>query len=234
VIRENRSEILEQAGISSRLVERAYRDLALVHRWMGDTRFVIGAIRRDPLPVRRVLDVGCGTGIVLEQVRRALGVRAVGVDLRLYPRIATPVPILQANASCDSLPRADVAYCMHLGHHLSESALTDMIRNVGRSCRRFILLDLVRHPLPLFLFRLFVAPWLCAIDAEDGKRSIRRSYTPAELHEIAGSALAGTEGTFQLTVAPGNIRQVLDISYNHTHFAPAGRQVLCGAYTRLK
>jgi hypothetical protein len=33
--------------------------------------------------------------------------------------------------------------------------LLDLIRNVGRSCRRFILLDLVvRHPLPLALFRL--------------------------------------------------------------------------------
>jgi hypothetical protein len=88
-----------------------------------------------------------------------------------------------------------------------------MIRNVGRCCRRFILLDLVRHPIPLLLFRLFVAPLVCGIGAEDGRRSIRRSYTPVEMREIARSALAGSAGTFRLSVAPFYIRQVVDISY---------------------
>jgi hypothetical protein len=84
---------------------------------------------------------------------------------------------------------------------------------VGRFCRRFILLDLVRHPLPLALFRLFIAPFVCPIDAEDGQRSIRRSFTPTELDGIATAALAGTCGTFRLSVAPFRARQVIDISY---------------------
>jgi hypothetical protein len=84
---------------------------------------------------------------------------------------------------------------------------------VGRSCRRFILLDLVRHPLPLALFRLFMAPLVCPIDAEDGQRSIRRSYTPRELRAVTASALAGTGSHFHLSIAPFHVRQVLDISY---------------------
>jgi SAM-dependent methyltransferase len=183
---------------------------------MGDTKFIVEAIRQDPLPVRRVLDVGCATGLVLEGVGRMLGVRAVGVDLRPHPSIAAPVPIVRADARRDPLPFADVAFSMHLGHHLSECDLADLIRNVGRFCRRFILLDLVRHRLPLALFRMFLAPWLCHIDAVDGQRSIRRAYTPRELREITASALAGTRSDFRLTVSPFYVRQVVDISYAAT------------------
>jgi len=174
---------------------------------------MIRTIRQDPLPVRRVLDVGCATGLVLDDVRRRLGVEAIGADIHPHPAIAAPVPIVQANALCDALPNADVAFCMHLGHHLREGDVVRLIRNVGRFCRRFILLDLVRHPLPLALFRMFIAPVVCAIDAEDGQRSIRRSYTPDELREITARALSGSRGTFDLSVSPFHFRQVLDISY---------------------
>jgi len=214
VQRENESEILDADSLPDELAKRAYRDLARIHRWLGDTHFVIRAIRKDPMPVRRILDVGCGTGLVLESVRRKLGVEAVGVDVNPRRSISTATT-LQSDAIRDSLPSADVAYCMHLGHHLSEGDLVSLIRNVGKFCRRFIVLDLVRHPLPLALFRLFVAPFVCRIVVADGQTSIRRSYTPDELHRIAGSALAGSGGTFRQSVAPLYARQVVDIVYAH-------------------
>ncbi|HEY1342212.1 MAG TPA: methyltransferase domain-containing protein [Bryobacteraceae bacterium] len=209
----NQLEILEQSGLPDHLVYRAYRDLAWIHQWLGDTRFIARAIRRDPLPVRRVLDVGCGAGLVAEQLGRRLGVEVIGADIRTRPSISAAVPIILADARCDRLPAADVAFSMHLGHHLSECDVADLIRNVGRFCRRFILLDLVRHSLPLALFRLFVAPWLCPIDAEDGQRSIRRSYTPDELRRIAAGALGGAGSRMRATVAPLYMRQALDITY---------------------
>jgi SAM-dependent methyltransferase len=213
MVRANELEILDETGIPDELVERAYRDLANIHRWLGDTRSIIRAIRRDPLPVRRVLDVGCATGLVLEHVGRALDLEVIGADINPHPSIAAPVPIVQADARRDPLPFADVAFSMHLGHHLSERDLIELIRNVGRFCRRYILLDLVRHPLPLRLFRLFLKPLVCPIDAEDGQRSIRRSYTPAELRTITAKAVGGSGATRHLSVAPLYIRQVMDISY---------------------
>lgn len=213
MIRDNQLEILDRPGVRQDLVERAYRDIARVHRWLGDTRYIVRSIQQDRLPVRRVLDVGCATGIVATEVGRRLGIDVVGADLCPHPSIPSSISIFQADATCDPLPTADIAYCMHLGHHLGEDELRELIRNVGRYCRRFILLDLVRHPLPLHLFRVFVAPLLCPIDAADGQLSVRRSYTPSEFSRIAESALAGTAGSFRLSVAPGFIRQVLDVTY---------------------
>jgi SAM-dependent methyltransferase len=219
--RSQEMEILEREGIPERDIQRAYRQLTRIHGLLGDTAWIISALRRDPLPVRRIVDIGCGRGGVLNEIRRKLKVEVVGVDLLLPDRQDEAFPILQADAVKDPLPRADVAFCMYLGHHLSESQLAKMIRNVGRSCRRFLLLDLVRHPLPLTLFRFFLAPFACPIVAEDGQISIRRSYTPAELKQIAREALAGTRAQFRYSSTLLQTRQILDISYNN---APARHQ----------
>ena len=211
--RQSLSEILDSPGLPDLAIARAYRDIARIHRWLGDTNYIVRAIRRDPLPVRRIMDIGCATGLVLNDVQCRIGAEGIGVEINPHPSIAAPVTIVKADARRDALPAADIAYCMCLGHHLCESGLADMVRNVGRSCRRFIIIDLVRHPLPLGLFRIAIAPFVCRINAEDGCRSIRRSYTPVELGRIVGDALANTGGKYRHTVAPFYARQVIDISY---------------------
>jgi SAM-dependent methyltransferase len=212
--RIDRREILEDPAIPDDVAARAYRDIAAIHRWLGDIRVVTRAIRRDPLPVRRVLDLGCGTGLVLHRVARATGVEAVGVDIQPRARVSAPVKIIRADACTAVLPPADLAFCMHLCHHLPPDGVVQLIRNVARSCRRLILLDLVRHPAPLALFRAFIAPLICPIDAEDGCRSIARSYTPQELRDLTSFALSGTVSTFRMRVAPLWCRQVVDIHYS--------------------
>src|SRR5262245_26137867 len=117
------AEILDAPGVPAELADRAYRDVARVHRWLRDTDFVVRAIRRDALPVRRVMDVGCARGNVLAEVRRRLNVAAIGVDLVPGESACPTVPIIQADAVRDPLPHADVALSMHVGHHLPDSDL---------------------------------------------------------------------------------------------------------------
>ena len=207
------SEMIESTNVPQHLVERAYRDLTRIHRLLRDTSAVANAIRRNPFPIRRILDIGCGHGGVLRDLRRRLAVEVVGVDLR-PPKIGlTDVPIICADAIRDPLPTADLAFSMNLAHHLCPDDLAALLRNVGRYCRRFILLDLVRHPLPLALFRIFVAPLVSRLAAADGKVSVRRSYTPMELRDITAGALAGASASFRHHVSPFYIRQTVDIWY---------------------
>jgi hypothetical protein len=120
---------------------------------------------------------------------------------------------LRANAVSDPLPEADVAISTLVGHHVLDADLAAMIVNVGRSCRRFVMLDLVRSRIPLIMFRVFVAPFLSPISVADGCTSIRRALTPDELGKLTRDALAGTAATFRQTVTPLRSRQMLDIRY---------------------
>ena len=89
-----------------------------------------------------------------------------------------------------------------------------MIRNVGRSCRRFIVLDLIRHRMPLVLFTIFICPLIGKVAAVDGRQSIRRAFTPEEFADLVRTALAGTQGTFTMDVSPLRSRQVIDIRFD--------------------
>ena len=209
--RSRESEIIDDPGLPESELERAYHDLMRTHRWLGNTAAILAALERNPFPVSRVLDIGCGHGGLLLEIRKRLGAEIVGVDLRPFSRAR--VPVICADAVREPLPPSDVAIAVCLVHHLEESDLVELIRNVGRSSRRLIILDLVRHRLPLVLFRVFVAPFLCYINASDGVRSIRRSYTPRELSALVHTALAGTGASFRHSVAPLYARQVVDIHY---------------------
>ena len=203
---------MEDPSLPEAELDRAYGGLARTHRVLGTARAIVRAIRRDRQPVRRVLDIGCGRGDLLAEIRVRLGVEAVGIDLR--PPAGARVPVIQADAVRDALPACDVAITACTAHHLSEDELIALIRNVGRSARRFILLDLVRHPLPLVLFRAFLGSMLPAISVWDGCLSIRRSWTPAELRVLVGMALEGTTASFRHRVAMLYTRQIVEIDFH--------------------
>ena len=210
--RADLTELLEDPSLPDDVVADAYRDLARTQRFLGNTRAVLRRLKKDRGAIRRVLDIGCGQGALLAQIRQKLGVEVIGVDLRPVP--SAPVPILTANAAVDPLPPADVALAVCVIHHLSDAEVIALIRNVSQSCRRLILLDLVRHWIPLTLFRVFVSPFLHRINASDGFTSVKRAYTPRELRELVDRAVKGTGARVAHTVAPFYIRQIIDIKFS--------------------
>jgi SAM-dependent methyltransferase len=207
-------ELLDCTDVPDHVIETAYRDLVRIHSWLGDTECVIRALGGNRVPLGRVLDIGCATGGTAARIRKTLNIDVVGVDLRGLPGPDKTVPIIIADATRDRLPVADAAFAMHLVHHLSEKEVIQLIRNVGRSCRRFIILDLVRHWLPLALFRTFIAPFVCRVTAMDGATSVRRAYSSVELRAIVECAIDGSGATFSHKVAPFYVRQVFDIEFH--------------------
>ncbi len=207
-------EIIDNPDLPDDLMREVHQDLTRTHRWLGNTAAIISALKRDPLPIRRVLDIGCGNGGLLLAIRKELRADVIGVELRAPSPNLTTVPIVEANAVRAPLPDSDVAVAVCVAHHLSEADYMDLIRNVGRYCRRFVILDLVRHRLPLTLFRLAVCPLIHPVNSVDGRRSIRRSYTKREMSVVVTKALEGTQARFRHSVAPLYMRQIVDISYD--------------------
>jgi len=204
-------EILDRWGIPEWLTSLSYRELTTIHRLVGNTSYLISALQRNPYPIKRILDVGCGHGGLLKEISNRLEVEGLGVDIS--PPQKSAVSILKADATVDPLPKADVAFSVCVAHHVSEADLVCMIRNVGKSSRRFILLDVVRCWLPLALFRMFIVPFVSSITGADGQTSIRRGYTPEELKAVVTKAIAGTSARFHHSVSAIGLRQVVDISY---------------------
>lgn len=202
---------MDSDEINGPILDKFHRDLARVHRLLGSFPTLERFLRRDEKPVRRVLDIGCGGGDLLSYLRRRMGVEVIGVDLK--PGYTQGVPVIVADATSELLPEADVAISSLVAHHLTPEQNIALIRNVGRSCRRFLILDLIRHPLPLALFSVFLCPLIGHEAAADGRQSIRRAFTPEEFSAMVREALQGTAGSFAVDVPPLLSRQVIDIRY---------------------
>lgn len=189
-----------------------YRDLERINTLLGNWRTITRLIQQHS-PVGRVLDIGCGHGAFLAYLREKLDVDVVGVDLEAPARPIYDVPIMIADATCDPMPQADVAVSLLTLHHMTPEGIVQLFRNAGRSCHRLIVLDLVRHPLPLVLFSLFVSPFVHRIAAIDGRQSIRRAFTPPEMRALIEKALDGTGARWKHQVSPYRANQIIEIEY---------------------
>lgn len=204
-------ELMDSPDIQGAVLEVFHLDLVFIHKCLGTFPTIERFIRADPKPVRRVMDIGCGGGALLDYLRRRMNVEVIGVDQK---PVATPgITVIAADALAGPLPEADVAVTTLMAHHLTPEQNIALIRNVSRSCRRFIVHDLIRHPLPLVLFTLFICPLIGREAAVDGRQSVRRAYTPEEFRQLATEALGGTGGTFTIDVSPFRSRQIVDIRF---------------------
>jgi SAM-dependent methyltransferase len=213
MVRSQTPELMDDPAFAQDMRESFHMELARLNRMLGNDKLVIDRLRRTP--PKRVVDIGCGQGALLAAVRSATGAQVLGVDLHGDPRKRYGVEILEADATVSKLPECDVAVSVLTMHHLTENQIVALIRNVRRSAKRFLIVDLVRHPLPLALFSVFVRPWIDRLVYLDGMQSIRRAFTPQELRALVVQGVSGTDAVFEQWVSPVYGKQIIDIDFGN-------------------
>jgi ubiquinone/menaquinone biosynthesis C-methylase UbiE len=185
------SELMDDLSRPPAEFDQAYRELALINRWLGGIR----AIERF-LPTGSgltILDVaagGCDIGDVLVQSRSC---RVISLDINALglKRTRRTQPVVGDGMQ---LPFPDAAFdaviCSLSFHHLTDAQCASVLREMWRTARERVLVnDLHRHPLAWaaisILSRLFSRS---AMVKHDGPASVRRAFRPTDLLEIAKRA----------------------------------------------
>jgi ubiquinone/menaquinone biosynthesis C-methylase UbiE len=184
-------EIMDDLSQPEAEFNAAYRELAVINRWLGGIR----AIERN-LPAGGnflILDVAAGGCDVSEALLRRFPCHLVALDLNgrglHYARRALP---LIGDALDLPFPDRsfDIAMASLFFHHLSNEDCARVLAQMWRIARRRVIInDLHRHAIAYFsirvLTRLFSRSRMVRHDAPV---SVRRSFRPAELMEIARRA----------------------------------------------
>ncbi len=177
------------------------REMYFINRFLGDTRALRVAITdllnesiSTPLSI---LDVGAGSGELLaatnEMTHRQGFLVGAELDRNATKTIAARDNIFAVRADALELPFADssfdVVVCSLFMHHLPDEAAIRMLKEMSRVARRqFVVIDLHRHQAAHFLYRMFGRILLQRFSLDDGSLSIRRSFRPKELAELAKQA----------------------------------------------
>lgn len=208
-IRVDQEEWLDQGVGSQEAVTQSLADLNRINRWLGGTRgfahHLYPRVRRwVPGPVT-VLDLGaggCAIPMAIVQWARAEGIRLRVLALdRNHPHLRwaqawvrewPEISLIQGDAFTPPFPEGhvDVVISSLFLHHFTEMELGKLLPVWVRIARRsLVMTDLVRHPIPYYFMKV-ASPLFArsALTRHDAAVSIRRAYSPQELHAIAQAA----------------------------------------------
>jgi len=211
---------------------------ALAHRWwdpQGDMRPLheINPLRLDwidrlaALAGKRVLDVGCGGGILAEAMARR-GARVTGIDLSAKPLRVAQLHALESGASVDYRERSaeslaaespaafDVVTCMEMLEHVPEPASSvDACSTLARPGGWVFFSTINRNP-KSFLFAIVGAEYVLRL-LPRGTHEYARFIRPSELAAMARAASLEVVEILGLTYNPMTRRFALgrdtDVNY---------------------
>jgi ubiquinone/menaquinone biosynthesis C-methylase UbiE len=177
-----------------------------INRLLGvDRRLFRAAGRLADSPLRSVADLGAGGGgflcYVADRTRATPGRLMLALD-RSWPALRwasewshTTLAGIVADARCLPLANGsiDVVTCSLFLHHFDPDGVAAILREAARIARRGVVVsDLARSRLSLVLTWLTTRVFSRSrVFRDDGPRSVRAAFTPAELAAIAARAGLG-------------------------------------------
>lgn len=196
-------ETMDLPDCDPRRLDRTYRQFAVVNKALSGWRRLYARELRPLLTMESattLLDIGSGGGDLAvtlarwaDQDKVKLEVTGIDPDWRAHrfaagrPKIPG-VDFRQAHSS-DLLREGrsyDVVISNHVLHHLRPAELQLLLaESQALSRRKALHNDLRRSPAAYALFSVAALPFRGSFIRADGLTSIRRSYTPAELSELA-------------------------------------------------
>src|SRR5262249_53240660 len=206
--RESEVELLEQGVGSEADVSANLQEMWQLNRQFGGVAALTGhlyPLLRHSENTLRIVDLGTGSGEIPMHIAQWARQQRLRIEFYLldysrrnilYARentkAAANMVLLQANA-CTlpfALNQVDYYISSLFLHHFEPEQLVDLLREAYQHARRGIIMsDLVRGYVPLVAFHL-IAPVFARhyLTRHDGALSIRRSYTPDELTQMAHAA----------------------------------------------
>ena len=181
-------------------------ELAWTNRWFGGTASVQKSLRK--LMGRsgaRVLDVGTADGATLATWVRWASAR--GADWRFYGLDLSPqllglsgaeAPFFACAGDAVALPFPDRVFdavvCLQTLHHFDDEVAVSVLRELTRVSKDLVVVSDLRRSLPTYAAARSLALffWRNVMTRHDGPRSVRASFTSAELAEL-GRRAAGED-----------------------------------------
>jgi hypothetical protein len=192
-------------------IDRAFRFIRVVNRWLGGSRACIGAMWRDRAawpkdrPIRW-LDVGTGAADIPLAVdrwatRRGVAIECVGIDhhpaclsiarqaVGDHPRVSIqPGDALALEpqfAGGSSSPPFDYVHAGMFLHHLADEDVVRVLRSMSRLAGRLVIWnDLLRSRWSGFAIRAATIGQ-ARIVREDAALSVAKGFTPHDAREAA-------------------------------------------------
>jgi len=207
--RHSTPEILDSATCPAREVETSLRDLCRMNRWFGGVATTRRLIQHVSLATGQkrfsVLDVASGYGEVPKVAGKQLARQQIMLEVTMLDRLRSHLLPEENSVVADALalPFADGSFdlvsCSLFAHHLEPEELACFAAEALRVSRCALLInDLIRHPLHLALIYAGFPLMRSQISRVDGIASVKRAYSPREIHAILGDGLPG-RGRIQIS-----------------------------------
>jgi ubiquinone/menaquinone biosynthesis C-methylase UbiE len=205
------AELMDEPGQDAAELGRSLADLRGVNRWLGGTRIVLRHLGRiaaaDPRRTWRLLDVGTGSADIPLAIARWAESRRLAVEVVATDNHPTTLAVARARIAghpnlraepADALDLAypdasfDVVLCSTALHHFNRrDEVLRVLREMDRVARAGGIVNDLRRSRPALAGASLLAATVWRthpVTRHDGPLSVRRSFTPAELRELAASA----------------------------------------------